>query len=101
MRRYIIVALVLCVLGVGISLLLIPTEDEVVQLQQRDVAQIDLGNIDLQAEYTQGRRSFPIVNGLVEERIAAGAHRWLLSLHLLLRLWPLMLIFCIKPRFGC
>jgi Flp pilus assembly protein TadD len=72
MRKYVLVALVLCVLGVGVSLLLIPTQDEVVMLQQRDVAQIDLGNIDLQAEYNQGRRSFPIVNGLAEEKVDQG-----------------------------
>jgi protein involved in temperature-dependent protein secretion len=72
MRKYVLAALVLAVLGIGISFLLIPTEGEVQQLQARDSVQIDLGNVDVEAEYNQGRRSFPIVNALVDKRITEG-----------------------------
>jgi hypothetical protein len=72
MRKYVLAALILAVLGIGISFLLIPTEGEVRQLQARDSVQIDLGNVDVEAEYNQGRRSFPIVNALVDKRITGG-----------------------------
>lgn len=72
MRKYIIVALILVVLGVGVSFLLVPTQDEVMQLQARDATQVDLGNIDVEAEYAQGRRSFIIINALVDKRLTEG-----------------------------
>lgn len=72
MRKYILVALILVALGVGVSFLLIPSESEVSELQARDSKQIDLGNIDLEAEYAQGRRTFMIINALVDKRLAEG-----------------------------
>jgi tetratricopeptide (TPR) repeat protein len=72
MRKYVLIAVILVILGVGVSFLLIPTETEVAQLQARDNQQIDLGNVDVEAEYTQGRRSFPIINALVDKRVNEG-----------------------------
>lgn len=72
MRKYILVALILVALGVGVSFLLVPTESEVSELQARDSKQIDLGNIDLEAEYAQGRRTFMIINALVDKRLEEG-----------------------------
>ena len=72
MRKLIIVALVLVVIGVGVSLLLIPSEDEIVTTQARDVMLVADGNVDVEAEYNQGRRTFPIIAGLAEKRIKEG-----------------------------
>jgi predicted Zn-dependent protease len=72
MRKYILVALVLVVIGVGASFLLIPNEQDVAIMQARDVQTIDLGNIDLDAEYAQGRRTWPVINGLVDKRLEGG-----------------------------
>ncbi len=72
MRKYIIVAVILVVLGVGVSFLLIPSEGEISQLQARDATQVDLGNVDIEAEYAQGRRGFVIINALVDKRINEG-----------------------------
>lgn len=72
MRKYILFALVLLVLGVGISLYLIPSEQEVVALQERDVEQVDIGNVDVEAEYAQGRRTLPIILGLAKKRVEEG-----------------------------
>jgi tetratricopeptide (TPR) repeat protein len=72
MRKYILIALLLVTIGVGISFLLIPTEREISELQARDAVQIDLGNIDIEGEYAQGRRSFPIIDALVQKRIEEG-----------------------------
>lgn len=72
MRKYIFVALILVALGIGVSFLLIPTEQEISDLQARDAVQVDLGNIDIEAEYAQGRRSFVIINALVDKRLEEG-----------------------------
>ncbi|MFZ4125805.1 MAG: tetratricopeptide repeat protein, partial [Rickettsiales bacterium] len=72
MRKYILVALVLVVIGIGASLMLIPNEQDVAVMQARDVQTIDLGNVDIEAEYAQGRRTFPIINALVDKRIDEG-----------------------------
>lgn len=72
MRKYILVALVLVIIGVGASLLLIPNEADVAVMQARDVQAIDVGNVDVEAEYAQGRRTFPIMNALFQKRMAEG-----------------------------
>lgn len=72
MRKYIIVVLVLVVIGVGISLLLIPNSSDVVTMQAKDIQTVDLGNVDVEAEYNQGRRSFPIISALADKRVNAG-----------------------------
>lgn len=72
MRKYIVLALILLVSGLVISFYLIPTSREVAGLQAQDVAAVDLGKVDIEAEYAQGRRTFPIINALADKRIAAG-----------------------------
>lgn len=72
MRKYIVIALVLLIAGVGASLYLIPTDSEIVREQATDTAAIDLGKVDIDAEYAQGRRTFPIINALAERRLAEG-----------------------------
>lgn len=72
MRKFIIVAIVLVVIGVGVSFFLIPSKEDVAVLQARDQATVELGNIDVEAEYTAGRRTFPIISGLADKRVAEG-----------------------------
>lgn len=72
MRKYILVALVLVVLGIGASFLLIPNETDVAVMQARDVQAIDIGNVDVEAEYAQGRRTFPIINAMFNKRVMEG-----------------------------
>jgi tetratricopeptide (TPR) repeat protein len=72
MRKYVVVASVLVATGVGVSFLLIPNEGDVAVMQSKDVQTINTGNIDLEAEYNQGRRSFPIMSALADKKIAAG-----------------------------
>ena len=72
MRKYIIIALVLLVSGVAISLYIIPSKDEVVSMKTSDTQAIDLGKVDIEAEYNQGRRSYPIVAALADKRFVAG-----------------------------
>ena len=72
MRKYVVVASALVATGVGVSFLLIPNEGDVAVMQAKDVQTINTGNIDLEAEYNQGRRSFPIMSALADKKIAAG-----------------------------
>lgn len=72
MRKYIIVVLVLVAVGVGVAFMLIPDEQQVAGARQQDQALIDVGNVDIEAEYAQGRRSFPIISALADKRIAEG-----------------------------
>lgn len=72
MRKYIIIALLLLVGGVGASLYLIPNDQEVVVMKAKDEQAVDLGNVDVEAEYNQGRRTFPIISALADKRVAAG-----------------------------
>jgi tetratricopeptide (TPR) repeat protein len=75
MRKYILVALVLVLLGIGASFLLIPSASDMAVMQAKDIQTVDLGNIDVEAEYAQGRRSFPIIKALVEKRINTEGNR--------------------------
>lgn len=72
MRKFILVALVLVAAGIGISLYLIPSKGEVAVAQQRDISTVETANIDVEAEYNQGRRTFPIVAGLADKRVNEG-----------------------------
>lgn len=72
MRKFIIVALVLVAIGIGVSFLLIPGENEVAVMQARDTQTVADANIDVEAEYAAGRRSYPIVAGLADKRVAGG-----------------------------
>ncbi len=72
MRKYIIVALLLVAVGIGVSFFLLPSEQDVQIAQQRDQQTIDLGNVDVEMEYTQGRRSLPIISALADKRITEG-----------------------------
>ncbi len=72
MRKYIIVALVLVVIGIGVSFLLIPNSSDVAVMQAKDIQTVDLGNVDVEAEYNQGRRSFPIMSALADKRVNEG-----------------------------
>lgn len=72
MRKYIIVAAVLVIIGVGVSFLLIPDASDVAVMQAKDVETVDLGKVDIEAEYAQGRRSFPIIAALADKRVEGG-----------------------------
>lgn len=72
MRKYILVALVLVAAGVGVSFFLIPSTSDVVVMQAKDVQTIDLGKVDVEAEYNQGRRSYPIIAALADKRVTSG-----------------------------
>ena len=72
MRKYIIIALVLLVIGVAVSIYIIPSASEVVSMKTSDVKAIDLGNVDIEAEYQQGRRTYPIVAALADKRFMSG-----------------------------
>lgn len=72
MRKFIIVALVLVAIGVVASFYLIPGEGDVAVMQARDQQTVDLGNVDVEAEYAQGRRSYPIVAALADKRVTEG-----------------------------
>ena len=71
MRRYIVAAVVLVGVGVGVSLLLIPDSIDQALQQATDSKAVDVGNVDVEAEYAQGRRSFPIIAKLADKRVAA------------------------------
>jgi len=72
MRKYIIVALVLVAAGVGASLFLIPSQNDTEHAKARDLQTISVGNVDVEAEYNQGRRSIAIVAALADKRVAEG-----------------------------
>src|SRR5688572_1938478 len=72
MRKFILVALVLVIAGVGISLYLIPSKGDVAMMQNRDTQMVADANIDVEAEYAQGRRTFPTVAGLADKRVNEG-----------------------------
>lgn len=72
MRKYIVAVVILVVLGLGISFVLIPSANEVATLQQHDQVQVDIGNVDIEAEYAQGRRSLPIISALADKRVSEG-----------------------------
>ncbi|MBA4274153.1 MAG: hypothetical protein C0436_00725 [Alphaproteobacteria bacterium] len=72
MRKYVLIALVLVAAGVGASLMLLPSKEEVATLQQRDQVQVDVGNVDVEAEYAAGRRTFPIISALADKRVTEG-----------------------------
>lgn len=72
MRKYIIIALVLLVTGVAVSIYIIPSASEVVSMKTSDMQAVDLGKVDIESEYNQGRRSYPIVAALADKRFAAG-----------------------------
>lgn len=72
MRKYIVVALLLVAAGLGISFLLLPNSTDVQLAQMRDQQAIDLGNIDLEAEYHQGRRTLLIIDALAKKRLGEG-----------------------------
>jgi tetratricopeptide (TPR) repeat protein len=72
MRKVVIVAFVLVVTGLGVSFMLLPSKQDIAASGQRDQAQVDIGNVDVEAEYAQGRRSFVVISALVDKRIAEG-----------------------------
>ena len=72
MRKYIIAALLLVIAGVGVSLFLIPNQADTDRAQARDQQSITVGNVDVEAEYKQGRRSYSIVAALADKRVTEG-----------------------------
>lgn len=72
MRKFIIVAVVLVIAGVGASFLLIPSKKDVVTMQARDLRTVATGQVDVEAEYNAGRRSFPIISALADKRVTEG-----------------------------
>jgi predicted Zn-dependent protease len=72
MRKYIIAALLLVTAGIGVSFFLIPSQSDTDRAQARDQQAIVIGNVDVEAEYNQGRRSFVIVAALADKRVTEG-----------------------------
>lgn len=72
MRKYILIALLLVTAGVGVSYFLLPSAMDTQHAKLRDQQTIDIGNVDVEAEYNQGRRSFAIVAALADKRIMEG-----------------------------
>lgn len=72
MRKFIIVAVILVIGGVAASLFLIPGEADVAVMQARDTQTVALGNVDVEAEYAAGRRTFPIMSALADKRVNEG-----------------------------
>ncbi len=72
MRKYIVIALMLLATGVAVSIYIIPNSSEVAVMQAKDIQTVDLGNVDVEAEYAQGRRTYPIIAALADKRVAAG-----------------------------
>lgn len=72
MRKFILAALILLVVGVVISLRLIPSEREVVT-GRATVGQVeDVSALDVEAEYAKGHRTYAVVNALADKRAAEG-----------------------------
>lgn len=73
MRKYILVALVLLGVGLGVSFYLIPTQRVVVGGAPNTIVQpADATKVDVEAEYSKGNHSFPIVAGLADKRVNTG-----------------------------
>jgi cellulose synthase operon protein C len=72
MRKYVVAAVVVVGVGVAASIFVLPNSSDIVRQQATDVQAIDLGKVDVDAEYAQGRRSFPIIAALADKKIAAG-----------------------------
>ncbi len=72
MRKYIVVALLLVIAGVGVSFFLLPNKQDVQIAKQSDQQTIDMGHVDVEAEYNQGRRTYPIISALADKKVAAG-----------------------------
>lgn len=72
MRKYVVAAVVVVGVGVVASLFVLPDSSDIVRQQATDVTAVDMGKVDVEAEYAQGRRTFPIINGLADKKIAAG-----------------------------
>lgn len=77
MRKYIVMALVLVVAGVGISFLLIPGKEEVAANRAADASinapALPLSdNVDVEAEYAKGNHSYAVVASLADKRVAEG-----------------------------
>lgn len=72
MRKFILIALVLVALAVGVSFFLIPSDTEVQALQARDAQTVVTQNVDVEMEYNQGRRTLAIVSGLADKRVGEG-----------------------------
>jgi tetratricopeptide (TPR) repeat protein len=72
MRKVVIVAFVLVAAGLGVSILVLPSKQDLVASGERDQAQVDIGNVDVESEYAQGRRSYAVISALVDKRLAEG-----------------------------
>lgn len=73
MRKHILIALVLVAAGVAVSLMLLPSKDEIATLQQQMPAQVG-GAIpaDPEADYAAGNRTLPTIGALADKRVAEG-----------------------------
>lgn len=82
MRKYIIVIAVLVVAGIGASFLLIPGENDIAVMQEKDdtVEAAALVNMDFQAEYDKGNRSEKVLVGLADLYMSDGRHAVILPI---------------------
>lgn len=85
MRKFVIASVVVVGVGVGASLYIIPSNNDMANQQAADVkAQapqatipiptpaMDVSKIDVDAEYGRGNRTLPIVSVMADKRVAAG-----------------------------
>ena len=78
MRKYIVISVVVVAVGVAASLYLIPENSEVagsapaMPLAPVNSAAAPAANVDYEAEYARGNKSFSIVAGLADKKVAAG-----------------------------
>lgn len=72
MRKYLIVIAILLVVGVGASFYLIPTEQQVGQMRQKDDAVRGSGYTDYKAEFAKGDRSPQTLIGATTDLIKEG-----------------------------
>lgn len=82
MRKYIIVIAVLVVAGIGASFLLIPGENDIAVMQEKDdtVAAAAPINMDFQAEYDKGNRSEKVLVGLADLYMSDGRNALILPI---------------------
>lgn len=72
MRKYFFAVLLMAVAGVAISLYLIPSDEEIIVLQEKDQTIREAGNVDYEAQYAAGNVSERVVVGLADTYIGQG-----------------------------
>jgi|GEM_PF-1685683 len=72
MRKYVIFILFLAIVGVGVSFYLIPNQNQIAAMQQRDEVIRTASNINYQQQYDSGARTEEVMVGLTNQYINEG-----------------------------